>query len=112
IEASRIEHGFAALESDARRTLEQERFGAAASVFARFVDLRYVSQQWEMALPVASEGWDVARIRADFEAAHQRQYGHMQPDGAIEIVRQRVTGTGRLRPLPAPVVAAIDAEQR
>ena len=36
----------------------------------------------------------------------------MQPDGAIEIVRQRVTGSGRLPQLHAPALATTDAQAR
>ena len=36
--------------------------------------------------------WDVASIRAEFEARHQRQFGHHQPDGKIEIVHLRLVG--------------------
>ena len=43
-----------------------------------------------------SELLDPSRIRADFEARHERQYGHYQPGGEIEIVHLGLAGIGRL----------------
>jgi N-methylhydantoinase A len=45
---------------------------------------------------------DLAQVRAEFEARHQRQYGHYQPDGEIEIVHLRLAGIGRLKRVPPP----------
>ncbi len=99
IDPARVDQLFAALEEEARATLTQEGFADADSQLLRLVDLRYQSQQWDITVPLAGEGWEPARIRADFEAEHLRQYGHIQPGGAILMTRQRVTGTGRLPPL-------------
>jgi N-methylhydantoinase A len=56
--------------------------------------LRYVGQQWSLQVPM--KDWDVAATRADFEARHQRQFGHHQPNGQIEIVHLRLVGIARL----------------
>jgi len=109
IPAPRIEQGFEALENDARRTLANEGFAVDATRLERLVDLRYQSQQWDITVPLVDERWDPKRIRADFEAEHQRQYGHMQPGGEIRITRQRITATGRLPPLQWESLDATDA---
>ena len=96
IDPERVGQLFAALETDARHTLEQEGFSDSDMELSRLVDLRYVSQQWDITVPLAAGVWNPAHIRADFEAEHLRQYGHVQPEGTIEITRQRITGTGRL----------------
>lgn len=108
IDSSRIDQVFVALESEAQHTLDQEGFAAADTQLARLVDLRYVSQQWDITVPLVDDGWNPARIRAGFEAEHLRQYGHIQPGGAITVTRQRVTGMGRLPPLNTPVLIASD----
>ncbi len=112
IDPMRIGDVFAALEAEATHTLEREGFTARDRRLARLVDLRYVSQQWDITVGLDGAAWNPARIRADFEAEHLRQYGHIQPNGAIEIVRQRVTGTGHLPALQSPVFAATDATPR
>ena len=38
-------------------------------------------------------------MREDFEHEYRRQFGHIQPDGAIEITALRVAGIGPLPPL-------------
>ena len=49
---------FATLEEEARATLAQEGFAEAESQLVRLVDLRYQSQQWDITVPLAGEGWD------------------------------------------------------
>ncbi len=109
IDPTRVERLFAALEAEARHTLQQEGFAAPDIELARLVDLRYVSQQWDITVPLAGAPWNPARIRADFETEHLRQYGHIQPAGAIELTRQRVTGTGRLPALEAEAQDATES---
>jgi N-methylhydantoinase A len=108
IDPARVNQLFAMLEEEARTTLAQEGFAETESELARLVDLRYQSQQWDITVPLTDQGWVPARIRADFEAAHLRQYGHVQPGGAILMTRQRVTGTGRLPPLRFEAQARAD----
>ena len=47
--------------------------------------------------------------RADFEARHQRQFGHHQPKGQIEIVHLRLVGIARLSGIRPPDLAITDA---
>ena len=101
IASSRVEQVFAALDSEARHTLENEGFAERDTRLARLVDLRYESQQWDITVPLTDDAWNPVRIRTDFEAEHQRQYGHVQPNGKIRITRQRMTATGRLPALQA-----------
>jgi N-methylhydantoinase A len=110
-----IERAFAELTALARRRLSASGFSSSELRFERAFDLRYVGQQWS--LQVSMKEWDVAAIRADFEARHQRQFGHFQPNGQIEIVHLRLVGIARLsgvkRPdLPTTDVAPAPYEQR
>jgi N-methylhydantoinase A len=84
---------FADLETEARRTLQAEGFPAARQRLERTLDLRYPGQQ--SALPVRlANGFDPAAVRADFEAAHQTLFGHIQPGGRIAIGALRLAGIG------------------
>jgi N-methylhydantoinase A len=89
---------FGDLEGEARATLARERFAAGDASTVRAMDLRYVGQQWDIAVPVGN-GFDAAVIRHDFEVEHERLFGHIQPGGAIEITKLRAAGIGRLPPL-------------
>jgi N-methylhydantoinase A len=75
----------------------------------RSVDLRYHGQSFE--LPIAVPGGalstaDVARLRAEFDAAHERAYGYAAPEDAVELVNVRLAAIGvtprpRRAPLPS-----------
>ena len=89
-----IERSFADMTSRVRARLATSGFSSSDLTFEPSFDLRYIGQQW--ALPVTAKALDVEAIRADFEARHQRQFGHIQPNGQIEIVHLRLTGIARL----------------
>jgi N-methylhydantoinase A len=89
-----VEKGFSELTSMAQARLAVSGFSLSDLGFERAFDLRYLGQQWTLQVPAPS--LDPARIRADFEARHDRQFGHHQPNGQIEIVHLRMAGIGRL----------------
>jgi N-methylhydantoinase A len=95
-----IEKGFAELTLAAEARLAVSGFALSDLAFERGFDLRYVGQQWPLQVPAPS--LDVARIRSDFEARHERQFGHHQPNGQIEIVHLRLAGVGRLAQVRSP----------
>jgi N-methylhydantoinase A/oxoprolinase/acetone carboxylase beta subunit len=78
-------------------------------VLARFGDLRYVGQGYELRIPFPAGGLDAAtleRVWAAFHEQHRREYGHFFADSPIEIVNIRVTGTGAMPKIGKPEVAA------
>ncbi|HZD25714.1 MAG TPA: hydantoinase/oxoprolinase family protein, partial [Alphaproteobacteria bacterium] len=89
-----LETGFGRLEDRAATALGQEGFGGADARIERELDLRYRGQLWSIRVPLPDGRFDPAAARAAFEAEHQRQYGHIQPGGSIEITALRVTGRG------------------
>lgn len=91
---------FAELERKARFALQQEGFGREEIQIRRQLDLRYRGQQWSLRIDLGDDGGaDAAVVREDFEHEYRRQFGHIQPDGAIEITALRVAGIGPLPPL-------------
>jgi N-methylhydantoinase A len=102
-----IEKGFAELAMMAQTRLSDSKFALPDVEFERLCELRYVGQQWPLQVPAAT--LDIARMRADFEARHQRYYGHCQPDGEIEIVHLQLAAIGRLKRAPAPAHELIKA---
>jgi N-methylhydantoinase A len=70
------------------------------------LDMRYAGQNFELAVPVASDAVPgVAELRAMFFAVHDTAYGYHNPDDAVEIVNFRLTARGRLYREPAPAPA-------
>jgi N-methylhydantoinase A len=103
-----VEKGFSELISMAQARLAVSGFSLSDLSFERAFDLRYLGQQWTLQVPAPS--LDAGHIRAGFEARHDRQFGHHQPNGRIEIVHLRLAGIGHLaqaRP-PDHAITAIE----
>ena len=108
---ARREHLDASTASTAFREMEARMPPAAE--YARFADMRYAGQSSELRVRVASGDLterSMEELRADFDAEHERTYGHRGDDQQVEIVNLRLRGTsaqpGRhkdeLFALPAP----------
>lgn len=66
------------------------------------LDLRYVGQNFELAVPLdVAEPPDLPTLRERFFAVHTQHYGFHNPDDPIELINVRVTATGRLAAPPA-----------
>ncbi len=104
-----LEAAFGPLEARAGETLVAEGFSGEAAEISRELDLRYRGQLWSIRVPYGEDGFDAARVRAAFEVEHERQYGHIQPAGGIEITAVRVAGLGlidRTEAAPRPAGGA------
>jgi N-methylhydantoinase A len=88
---------FARLLEAAERWHARERQTAADERQDIAVDMRYVGQNFELAIPVArNEGIPPAAVlKRLFLEAHQRKYGHHDPQAAIEIVNVRLSARRR-----------------
>jgi N-methylhydantoinase A len=97
-----VEGTYGELEDQAAGWLEAEGFSAADGAdkrqITREIDVRYRSQLFSLRIALAGDGFDPVAVRAAFEYEHQRQFGHIQPHGAIEITSLRTVATGLLEP--------------
>ena len=99
---------FQELESQAVSELEAS--GAPRVDCTREIDLRYTGQSWDVRVPV--DGADKEQIRQRFEQEYDRLFGHIQPDGTLEMTALRVVGTGVLpRVESAAAEASFDRPQ-
>jgi N-methylhydantoinase A len=111
--ASDLEARFATLAGTVVAPLRAEGHAPGSIRLERQVDVRYVGQNYELAVPWAG---DVAALRRDFEALHQRLYGYATGD-AMECVNLRVrafvpSDAARLPDWPGRGPAVPSAEQR
>ena len=90
-----IEAAFGALVAKGHGMLLAEGFMPDQVGLQRFLDLKYVGQQWSIPVAIVP-GFDPRAIRAAFEENYSRLYGHHQPDGRIEIQSLRLAATGLL----------------
>ncbi len=86
---------WAELRADAEATLAQCGLVGGAHDFEHAADLRYRGQQWDVTVPL-DDAFDPAAVRSRFEQEHERLFGHIQPEGAIEITKLRLSGIGRV----------------
>jgi N-methylhydantoinase A len=91
------------LAGRAAEWFDAENLPGATRTMELALDLRYVGQNFELIVPVASapslSGADMPDIKAlanAFFTAHDRAYGFHDPGAAIEIVNFRMTARGRL----------------
>jgi N-methylhydantoinase A len=64
--------------------------GNGAPVMHRAADLRYLGQEHTVTVPVADLA-DWARLRKEFDAAHERAYGYMALDVEVQLINLRLT---------------------
>jgi N-methylhydantoinase A len=84
---------YAALCAELGDWLARHGADAASSSFGLAADMRYIGQSYEIAVPLepawlASDG--LPRILAAFHRAHERAFGHADPEAPAEIVNLRV----------------------
>jgi N-methylhydantoinase A len=93
-----VEAIFAELIDHARPLLASEGVRPAAMRFERYLDVRYVGQEFTIQTPtsvVEVTGADQQAIRQTFDAIHDRRFGHHASEEPVEIVNVRLTARGR-----------------
>lgn len=104
-EPATLDSAFSALADKGRTYLLNEGIRPDAISFDRSVDFRYHGQEYVMTIPIPSGPIDMAAVRASFDLAYERQYGHSSPEGRVEMANIRLAALGRLpRPANAPPV--------
>ena len=78
----------ARLESQGRKEVGDQRVPASGVRIYPSLDLRYVGQSYELSVPLTEN------FVQDFHSAHQRVYGHSNPDAPVEIVNLRMRAVG------------------
>ena len=105
---------FIEMEAEGRSWLEREGVPADRRSLERWLDMRYVGQNYELLVPVPEEVWTARRLdtlRARFLTMHETAYGYAAADEPIQIVNCRLVARGRPDPptLPRHGGAAADA---
>lgn len=92
IEEAEVARTYTLLDDEAVGVLADEGFAGDRVSVTRAMSLRYEGQQWSVRIRAPRFRRD--ELRATFEEAHQRMYGHIQPGGTLEITSLHVTGRG------------------
>jgi len=92
---------FAELERDVTRWLDRERVPEARRRLERWLDLRYVGQNFELLVAVPDETWregDCRALRRRFLRTHEQVYGFAAEDEPIQVVNVRLVARGLADP--------------
>jgi N-methylhydantoinase A len=119
----RLDELFAEMEAEAMAWLERERVPPARRSLERWLDMRYIGQNYELLVSVPDEAWQARRVeplRERFLTLHEAAYGYAAPDEPIQVVNARLVARGRPDPPVLPrsghaggdVAAASSARRR
>jgi N-methylhydantoinase A len=107
-----VERVFEDMIAEARALLAAEGASPEAMSFQRYLDMRYAGQEFPIQTPVDAarlSARERAVVRAAFDAAHAKRFGHQAVDEPVEIVNLRLTATGRRERSSFPPIAAGEA---
>ena len=62
----------------------------------RYIDVRYIGQEYYLRIPVGEARLDVTKLGDDFNDEHERNYGYATREFPCELVNLRVTALGRV----------------
>ena len=97
LDLERLNRDFAAMGAELTAHFDRDRVPLGEVGFARFGDLRYVGQGYELRIEFPDGTLDEAAVAGVFErfhGQHRAEYGHVFETSPIEIVNIRLTGVG------------------
>ena len=101
-----LDAAFDGLAARGRDYLIAEGIAPEHISFERAIDFRYYGQEYVLTIPVPDGPIDMAAVRASFDAAYERQYGHNSPENRVEMANIRLAALGHPpRPENAPPAA-------
>jgi N-methylhydantoinase A/oxoprolinase/acetone carboxylase beta subunit len=107
LDAAVLERVFEELEEQARAQLERDGIPPDRVLIQRVADCRYLGQGYELRVDVGAGAIDrdwTAKLRADFDDIHEREYSRRFEEADIEIPNVRVRGVGLQPALETPEV--------
>lgn len=87
---------FRKLELEATTTLVNEGLKSAEIVIERYIDVRYVGQEYYLKIPVKDATLDIKSLETAFNEEHERMYGYSTSLFPCEFVNLRVTAFGKV----------------
>lgn len=108
-DADEVGKVFARLEAEARGKLVEEGLRAEDVLVERYIDVRYVGQEYYLKIPVDDGPLDVTMLESEFNKEHERVYGYSTSLFPCEFVNLRLTALGKVMRPKFPTYAARDA---
>jgi len=98
-----LERRFSALESELAERMLAEGADRAGIRFERALDVRYIGQEYSIAVPLAD---GLAEVPENFSRLYESLYGHSSPDEELEISTLRLRAISRSQLDPAAIDGA------
>jgi N-methylhydantoinase A len=98
VDAARVDGAFADMERVGREELAAQGIQPKAMLFIRELEMRYLGQGYELAVPMTT----LARAVEAFHEKHERTYGYASREDAVEVVAARLVAVGDV---PKPAIA-------
>lgn len=98
VQMSEMRRLYGCLLDEAHATLREEGVADSNMSFQRFIDMRYVGQDFSVHTPIAEASLsadDSQELRKGFDDIHARRYGHKASGEPVEMVNVRLTARGR-----------------
>lgn len=105
INVSSLNRQLEEMEATLRAQLQTDAIDLTATRFLRSADARYVGQGYELSLPLPTTELDadsVQSVFAEFNALHNKEYGHDFAGSPIELVNLRVTAVSQVPKIGVP----------
>ncbi|MFB6299731.1 MAG: hydantoinase/oxoprolinase family protein [Halobacteriales archaeon] len=102
VDGSDLTAAFEEFEETGRERLAAEGLAPGEMAFDRVLDMRYVGQSFELAIPAPEgtiDGTAKETIAERFHEAHERRYGHASSSEPVELVTIRLRARGTV-PMP------------
>ena len=91
---SEVMNLFVDLEKKAVGQLLSEGVASDDVATERYIDVRYVGQEYYLRIPITNEILNVTKLGKDFNDEHERNYGYATREFDCEMVNLRVTALG------------------
>ena len=108
-----VSHWFEQFVAQCHAALKRERVPESSWRVAKFLDMRYARQSFELEIPVNGElesQEDLDAVIAAFHATHTQNYGHSDPDAPVEIVSVKTRASGEAPPVQFRPIATGDED--
>jgi N-methylhydantoinase A len=107
LDPAELDAAFEELERAGADELVSDGLSRNQAEFVRSLDMRYVGQSYELALPAGDE------LLERFHAHHERVYGFAAPTEPVELVSVRLTSVGRIeKPSPRTLASGAAPEAK
>ena len=96
----KVQDSFIGLERELESLMEDEGVERKQMRFYRYLDIRYIGQEYFVSVPIAQgtipDAQHAERFKQDFHELYQQTYGHSNPEERVELANIRVEARGEI----------------